>query len=158
MKTAIYAGTFDPITNGHLDIIQRASILFDKVIIAVAKSPSKNPLFGLEQRAILVQQSTEHLKNVEIIAFSGLLADFAKQYNADCLIRGLRGADDIEYEIQLAQLNQKLAGELETIFFPPAVEWRYLSSTMIREIFRHQGDVSQFVPACVLDACKRLNF
>lgn len=158
MKTAIYAGTFDPITNGHLDIIQRASILFDKVIIAVAKSPSKNPLFGLEQRAILVQQSTEHLKNVEIIAFSGLLADFAKQYNADCLIRGLRGADDIEYEIQLAQLNQKLAGELETIFFPPAVEWRYLSSTMIREIFRHQGDVSQFVPTCVLDACKRLNF
>lgn len=156
MKTAIYAGTFDPITNGHLDIIQRAAKLFDKVIIAVAKSPSKNPLFALEQRASLVQQSTAHLANVETIAFSGLLADFAKQHNADCLVRGLRGADDIEYEIQLAQLNQKLADELETLFFPPAVEWRYLSSTMVREIFRHQGDVAQFVPACVNEMIKRL--
>lgn len=158
MKTAIYAGTFDPITNGHLDIIQRAAKLFDKVIIAVAKSPSKNPLFDLESRAELVRQSCQDLPNAEIVAFSGLLADFAKQHNANCLIRGLRGADDIEYEIQLAQLNQKLAGELETIFFPPSVEWRYLSSTMVREIFRHQGDVTQFVPACVVDACKRLSF
>lgn len=156
MKTAIYAGTFDPITNGHLDIIQRAAKLFDKVIIAVAKSPSKNPLLDLASRAELVQQSCQHLVNVEIIAFSGLLAEFAKQHNADCLIRGLRGADDIEYEIQLAQLNQKLAGELETIFFPPAVQWRYLSSTMVREIFRHQGDVAQFVPACVNEMIKRL--
>lgn len=156
MKTAIYAGTFDPITNGHLDIIQRAAKLFDKVIIAVAKSPSKNPLLDLASRAELVQQSCQHLVNVEIIAFSGLLAEFAKQHNADCLIRGLRGADDIEYEIQLAQLNQKLAGELETIFFPPAVQWRYLSSTMVREIFRHQGDVAQFVPACVNELLKRL--
>lgn len=156
MKTAIYAGTFDPITNGHLDIIQRAAKLFDKVIIAVAKSPSKNPLFDLTSRAELVQQSCQHLANVEIIAFSGLLAEFAKQHNADCLIRGLRGADDIEYEIQLAQLNQKLAGDLETIFFPPAVQWRYLSSTMVREIFRHQGDVAQFVPACVNEMIKRL--
>lgn len=156
MKIALYAGTFDPVTNGHLDIIQRAAKLFDKVIIAVAKSPSKNPLLELEQRASLVQQSTSHLDNVEIIAFSGLLADFAKQHNADCLVRGLRGADDIEYEIQLAQLNQKLAGELETLFFPPAVEWRYLSSTMVREIFRHQGNVAQFVPACVNETLKRL--
>lgn len=156
MKIALYAGTFDPITNGHLDIIQRAAALFDKLIIAVAKSPSKNPLFELEQRAELVRQSCQHLPNVEIIAFSGLLADFAKKQNADCLIRGLRSADDVEYEIQLAQLNQKLAGELETIFFPPAVEWRYLSSTMVREIYRHQGDVAQFVPACVNEMIKWL--
>ncbi|AGH38878.1 Phosphopantetheine adenylyltransferase [Bibersteinia trehalosi USDA-ARS-USMARC-188] len=158
MNIAIYAGTFDPITNGHLDIIQRATQLFDKVIIAVAENPSKNPLFELKQRAELVQQSTAHLSGVEIIAFSGLLVELAQKYKAKCLIRGLRGADDTEYEIQLAQLNQKLAGTLETIFFPPAVEWRYLSSTMVREIFRHQGDVAQFVPECVHHAIKRLKF
>lgn len=158
MKTAIYAGTFDPITNGHLDIIQRSAMLFDKVIIAVAKNPSKNPLLMLEQRASLVQESCQHLPNVEIIAFSGLLAEFAKQHQANCLIRGLRGADDIEYEIQLAQLNQKLAGELETLFFPPAIEWRYLSSTMVREIFRHQGNIAQFVPECVNNALQLLKF
>lgn len=94
------------------------------------------------------------LNNVEVIGFSGLLVDFAKQHNATTLIRGIRGADDIEYEIQLAQLNQKLAGQLETIFLPPAVEWRYLSSTMVREIYRHQGDVGQFVPEIVLKSLR----
>lgn len=156
-QTVIYAGTFDPITNGHLDIIQRSSRLFGKVIVAVAKNPSKQPLFSLEQRVELVKQSCLHLKNVEVIGFSGLLVDFAKEYGATSLVRGIRGADDIEYEIQLAQLNQKLSGNLETIFLPPAVEWRYLSSTMIREIYRHQGDVAQFVPTVVVDALKRLD-
>ncbi len=156
-QTVIYAGTFDPITNGHLDIIQRSSRLFGKVIVAVAKNPSKQPLFSLEQRVELVKQSCQHLKNVEVIGFSGLLVDFAKEYGATSLVRGIRGADDIEYEIQLAQLNQKLSGNLETIFLPPAVEWRYLSSTMIREIYRHQGDVAPFVPTVVVDALKRLD-
>ncbi|AUI65225.1 MULTISPECIES: pantetheine-phosphate adenylyltransferase [Glaesserella] len=156
-QTVIYAGTFDPITNGHLDIIQRASKLFDKTIVAVAYNPSKQPLFTLEQRVNLVKESCKMFNNVEVIGFSGLLVDFAKQHNATSLIRGIRGADDIEYEIQLAQLNQKLSGHLETIFLPPAVEWRYLSSTMVREIYRHNGNVEQFVPQPVIDALKRLD-
>lgn len=150
----IYAGTFDPITNGHLDIIRKASVLFSKIIIAVAKNPSKQPLFQLEERVELVRQSCEGLDNIEVIGFSGLLADFAKEQNAKVLIRGIRGADDIDYEIQLAQLNQKLSGNLETLFFPPSVEWRYLSSTMVREIYRHNGDISQFVPQAVKNALK----
>ncbi len=126
----IYAGTFDPITNGHLDIICKASHLFGKVIVAVAQNPSKQPLFSLEERVELVKQSCTQWQNIEVIGFSGLLADFAKQQNAKALIRGIRGADDIDYEIQLAQLNYKLSGDLETIF-PPSIEWRYLSSTMV---------------------------
>ncbi|WP_373777080.1 pantetheine-phosphate adenylyltransferase [Glaesserella sp.] len=156
--TVIYPGTFDPITNGHLDIIERVAKLFDNVVIAVAKNPTKQPLFDLEQRVTLVEQSCNYLKNVQIVGFSGLLADLAKQYNAVSLIRGIRGADDIDYEIQLAQLNDQLAHGLETIFFPPSVQWRYLSSTMIREIYRHQGDVKPFVPAAVYAALhKRLD-
>ncbi|HGO5814510.1 TPA: pantetheine-phosphate adenylyltransferase [Mannheimia haemolytica] len=150
----IYAGTFDPITNGHLDVIRKASHLFGKVIVAVAQNPSKQPLFSLEQRVELVKQSCEAWQNIEVIGFSGLLAEFAKQQNAKALIRGIRGADDIDYEIQLAQLNYKLSGDLETIFFPPSIEWRYLSSTMVREIYRHNGDISQFVPQAVKNALK----
>lgn len=153
----IYAGTFDPITNGHLDVIRKASALFGKVIIAVAKNPSKQPLFDLEQRVELVKQSCTEFENIEIIGFSGLLADLAKEQNAKALIRGIRGADDIDYEIQLAQLNHKLSGDLETIFFPPSVEWRYLSSTMVREIYRHNGDVSHFVPQAVKNALQIAN-
>ncbi|OOS00167.1 pantetheine-phosphate adenylyltransferase [Haemophilus paracuniculus] len=152
MKRAIYAGTFDPITNGHLDIIERSAKLVETLIVAVAKNPSKQPLFELAERVELVRQSVKHLTNVDVVGFSGLLADFAQQQNAQILVRGLRGADDIEYEIQLAQLNNKLSPTLETLFLPPSVEWRYLSSTMVREIFKHQGDVAQFVPACVSKA------
>lgn len=153
--TVIYAGTFDPITYGHLNIIERAAALFDKVIVAVAQNSSKQPLFSLEERVLLVQQSTQHLKQIEVIGFSGLLADLAKQYQAVSLIRGIRGSDDIDYEIQLAQLNHKLAGSLETLFFPPSVEWRYLSSTMVREIYRHQGNIQQFVPPAVYQALQK---
>lgn len=152
--TVIYAGTFDPITNGHLDIIERAAKLFGTVIVAIAKNPSKQPLFSLEERTALVKQSCTHLPNVQAVGFSGLLADFAKQHQAKALVRGIRGSDDIEYEIQLAQLNDKLSGQLETVFLPPSVTWRYLSSTMVREIYRHQGDVAQFVPDVVLRALK----
>lgn len=150
----IYAGTFDPITNGHLDIIQRAARLFDKVIVAVAKNPTKQPLFTLEERTQLVEQACQRLGNVQAVGFSGLLADFAKQYQATALLRGIRGSDDLEYEIQLAQLNNKLAGQLETVFLPPAVEWRYLSSTIVREIYKHHGDIQPFVPECVMALLK----
>lgn len=152
MKQAIYAGTFDPITHGHLDIIQRASRLFERLTIAVAQNPSKQPLFSLTERVSLVEQACANLANVRVIGFSGLLVELANQEGADCLVRGLRGADDIEYEIQLAQLNHKLSGQLETLFLPPAVEWRYLSSTMVREIHKHGGDVTPFVPLCVVAA------
>lgn len=152
MKQAIYAGTFDPITHGHLDIIQRASRLFERLTIAVAQNPSKQPLFSLTERVSLVEQACANLANVRVIGFSGLLVELANQEGADCLVRGLRGADDIEYEIQLAQLNHKLSEQLETLFLPPAVEWRYLSSTMVREIHKHGGDVTPFVPLCVVAA------
>lgn len=152
MKQAIYAGTFDPITHGHLDIIQRASRLFERLTIAVAQNPSKQPLFSLTERVSLVEQACANLANVRVIGFSGLLVELANQEGADCLVRGLRGADDIEYEIQLAQLNHKLSEQLETLFLPPSVEWRYLSSTMVREIHKHGGDVTPFVPLCVASA------
>lgn len=155
-NSVIYAGTFDPITNGHLDIIQRASRLFEQVIVAVAKNPSKQPLFSLEQRVELVEKSCQHLKQVKVMGFNGLLADFAKQHNTTALIRGLRGSSDLEYEISLAQLNHQLAGTLDTIFLPPSIEWRHLSSTMVREIFRHHGNVEQFVPNVVYQALKTL--
>ncbi len=145
----IYAGTFDPITNGHLDQIERAAKLFSKVIIAVAKNPTKQPLFELSKRVELVEQSLLHLENIEVVGFSGLLVDLAKEHQVKALIRGIRSSDDVEYEIQLAQLNEKLSPNLETLFLPPSVNWRYLSSTQVREIYYHQGDVSQFVPRAV---------
>ncbi len=148
----IYAGTFDPITNGHLDQIQRAAKLFEHIIIAVAKNPSKHPLFDLTKRVELVNKSTAHLNNITVIGFSGLLVDLAKEQQAQALIRGIRNANDVEYEIQLAQLNNKLSENLETIFLPPAIEWRYLSSTQVRDIHLHKGDVSAFVPDCVSQA------
>ena len=154
MRKAVVAGSFDPITNGHLDIIQRTASLFDKIIVAIAKNPSKQPMFSLEERTALVEQSCQTLDNVQAVSFSGLLADFAKQYEATALVRGIRGSDDLEYEIQLAQLNDKLAHGLETIFLPPSVEWRYLSSTMVREIHKHHGNIEPFVPACVIELLK----
>lgn len=139
-KPVIYAGTFDPITNGHLDIIQRASALFEQIIVAVAKNPSKQPLFSLAQRIELVEKSCQHLTNIKVIGFEQLLVDFATQHNAVALLRGVRGSNDLDYEIGLAQLNHQLSGKLDTIFLPPSIKWRHLSSTMIREIYRHHGN------------------
>lgn len=156
-KTVIYAGTFDPITNGHLDIIRRAAQLFSQVIVAVAANPSKQPFLSLAQRVELTQKSCAQFENVKVIGFSGLLADFAQTHKADTLIRGIRSSDDVEYEIQLAQLNRQLAADLDTVFLPPAVEWRYLSSTMVREIYRHQGDIRAFVPQCVWEFLEENN-
>ncbi|WP_281559224.1 pantetheine-phosphate adenylyltransferase [Thalassomonas sp. RHCl1] len=142
---AIYPGTFDPVTNGHTDLIERASHLFSEVIVGVAASPSKKPRFELAQRVDMIQQVTQHLSNVTVVGFSGLLVDFAKTHQAKVLIRGLRAVSDFEYEFQLANMNRRLSPELESVFLTPAEENSFISSTLVKEVALHQGDVSQFV-------------
>lgn len=146
MKKVIYPGTFDPITNGHLDIITRAADMFDQIIIGVAASPSKKTLFSLEERVKLVEESTAHLSNVSVVGFSGLLVDFAKEQQASVLIRGLRTTMDFEYEFGLTTMYRKLLPGLESIFLTPSEEFAFLSSTIVREVAIHRGDVDQFVP------------
>lgn len=148
----IYPGTFDPITNGHLDLIERASLLFDEVIVGVAFSPSKRPMFDLEERVALVKQVTQTLGNVNVVGFSGLLVDFAKQHQARVLIRGLRAVSDFEYEFQLANMNRRLMPELESVFLTPAEENSFISSSLVKEVVIHGGDISQFVPEAVTRA------
>ncbi|WP_305406078.1 pantetheine-phosphate adenylyltransferase [Photobacterium leiognathi] len=148
----IYPGTFDPITNGHLDLIERAAAMFDHVIVGVAFNPSKKPLFDLNERVELAGKITQHLNNVEIVGFSGLLVDFAKEHNANILVRGLRAVSDFEYEFQLANMNRRLMPELETVFLTPAEENSFISSTIVREVALHKGDVSQFVDPLISTA------
>ncbi|MGR6980660.1 pantetheine-phosphate adenylyltransferase [Testudinibacter sp. P27/CKL/0425] len=150
--TVIYPGTFDPITNGHLDIIERSALLFPKIIVAVAASPSKKPLFSLQERSELVQQAVSYLPNVEVIGFSGLLADLIKQHQVKAIIRGVRAVADFEYELQLSHLNRLLTNGVESLFFPPSDRWSYVSSTMIREISLHGGDTRALVPEAVYQA------
>ncbi|HIF9251104.1 TPA: pantetheine-phosphate adenylyltransferase [Photobacterium damselae] len=145
----IYPGTFDPITNGHLDLIERAAAMFDTVIVGVAYNPTKKPLFDLDERVALAQSVTQHLPNVEIVGFSGLLVNFAKEHNANILVRGLRAVSDFEYEFQLANMNRRLMPELETVFLTPAEENSFISSTIVKEVALHKGDVSQFVAPLV---------
>ncbi|WP_305369991.1 pantetheine-phosphate adenylyltransferase [Photobacterium leiognathi] len=148
----IYPGTFDPITNGHLDLIERAAAMFDHVIVGVAFNPSKKPLFDLNERVELASKITAHLNNVEIVGFSGLLVDFAKEHNANILVRGLRAVSDFEYEFQLANMNRRLMPELETVFLTPAEENSFISSTIVKEVALHKGDVSQFVDPLITTA------
>ncbi|MHA2939813.1 pantetheine-phosphate adenylyltransferase [Vibrio sp. RC27] len=150
--TVIYPGTFDPLTNGHLDIIERASKMFDHIIIGVAASPSKKTMFTLSERVDLAQQATSHVDNVEVKGFSGLLVDFAEQEGADVLIRGLRTTVDFEYEFGLTTMYRRLKPNLESIFLTPSEEYAFLSSTIIREVAIHCGDVKSFVPNVVFDA------
>ena len=152
MSTVIYPGTFDPITNGHLDIIARSAKLFPNVLIAVAASPSKKPLFSLEERVQLVEKSCAHLPNVSVMGFSDLLANVVNKLDITAIIRGMRTTMDFEYELQLAHLNRSLTKGVESLFLPTTEQWSYVSSTIVREIFLHGGDVSQFVPQAVLDA------
>jgi len=151
-KIVLYPGTFDPITNGHLDLIERASRLFDHVVVAVAGSSSKKTLFRLDQRVDLVSQVVANIGNVEVCGFNGLLVDFAKQKNAEALMRGLRAVSDFEYEFQLANMNRRLAPQLESIFLTPSEQHSFISSTLVKEVAALGGDVTDFVPALVKDA------
>lgn len=148
---AIYPGTFDPITNGHFDLIKRSARLFDHVIVAIAESPSKNTMFNLQERVDMVTNVTKHLKNVTTIGFSGLLVDFARQQKTDILIRGLRTTIDYEYEFGLTSMYKKLMPELESVFLTPTEEFAFLSSTIVREVAIHGGDVKQFLHPYVVE-------
>ena len=154
MTSVIYPGTFDPITNGHLDIIERSAVIFPRVLVAVANSPSKKPLFSLEERVELVRQSVAHLSNVEVFGFSDLLANVIKQHNISAIIRGVRTTTDFEYELQLAALNRLLTKGIDSLFFPPAEKWAFVSSTIVLEIYLHGGDVAELVPVSVFNALK----
>ncbi|TNV19141.1 pantetheine-phosphate adenylyltransferase [Buttiauxella sp. B2] len=150
---AIYPGTFDPITNGHLDIVTRAAMMFDTLILAIANSPHKKTLFTLEERVQLAQGVTAHLPNVQVVGFGDLMANFAKTQQANVLVRGLRTAADFEYEMQLAHMNRHLMPELESVFLMPSKEWSFVSSSLVKEVARHHGDVAYFLPDSV---CKAL--
>lgn len=154
MTTAIYPGTFDPITNGHFDLIERAARLFDLVVVAIAGSPGKGPALDLDIRIALAREVVAELDNVEVIGFSGLLTEFMKQRHARVILRGLRAVSDFEYELQLANMNRAQMPELESVFLTPAVENSYISSTLVREIARLGGDVSQHVHPRVAETLK----
>ena len=152
ISRVLYPGTFDPITNGHLDLIERASNMFDEVIIAVAASPSKQTMFTLDERVAFAREVTKHLDNVTAKGFSGLLVDFAKQEQANVLIRGLRTTVDFEYEFGLTNMYRRLMPGLESVFLTPAEEHAFISSTIVREVAIHGGNVDQFVPEVVASA------
>ncbi len=147
--TAIYPGTFDPITYGHIDIIERAISLFDRVIVAIAQNPLKKPLFSVEERKEMILDATRHLKNVEVDAFQGLLVEYARLRQAQAVIRGLRAVSDFEYELQMALMNRKLNEEVVTVFLMPHEQYVYLNSTIVREVASFGGDVSHLVPELV---------
>jgi pantetheine-phosphate adenylyltransferase len=152
MRTAIYPGSFDPLTNGHLDVVQRAAKLFDRVVVAVARNEDKHPLFTLDERLALVKQAVRHLPAIEADAFDGLLIEYVLRRKAQAIVRGLRAVSDFEFEFQLALMNRKLNENIETIFMMPKDTYTFLSSRLVKEIARLGGDVSAFVPAHVRTA------
>ena len=155
MRRAIYPGSFDPVTNGHLDVIERAAKLFDEVIVAVAINSQKQPQFTTEERLALLQETTaKHGERVRLVRLEGLLVDYAKSMGAGAIIRGLRAVSDFEFEFQMALMNRKLEANVETIFLMPKEEYTYLSSRIIKEIARLGGDVTSFVPQCVSKALR----
>ena len=155
----VYPGTFDPITNGHIDLVHRAVKLFDEVVIAVALGHHKKPMFDFEERVKLVKTVFEHLPQVSVVGFEGLLVEFMREQNATAVLRGLRAMSDFEYEFQLANMNRELDDNFEAVFLTPSQDYSFISSTMIREVAKLGGDVSKFVPECVLAgfAKKRAN-
>ncbi|MFO7889034.1 MAG: pantetheine-phosphate adenylyltransferase [bacterium] len=155
MKTAIYPGTFDPITKGHLDIIKRASHLFDHIIVAVSNNRRKNPLFSLEERKDLIIGAVKDIENVSVETFSGLLVEYAGNKKAHAIIRGLRAVSDFEYEFQMALMNRKLKPSLETVYLMPNEEYIYINSSIAKEVAEMEGDVHLFLPPNVTHALKK---
>ncbi len=153
-NSVIYPGTFDPVTNGHVDLAERAARLFDRVVFAIAHSPKKTPFFTLDERISLSEEALSHLSNVSVMGFSGLLIDFARDQNTECVLRGLRAVADFEYEFQLANMNRAMYKEFESVFLTPSEHLSYISSSLVREIAELGGDVSQFVPVNVATALK----
>ena len=151
MRIGVCPGSFDPVTLGHLDIIERGSRIVDRLIVGVLQNSAKSPMFTVEERIELLKKATEDLPNVEVLPFSGLLVDFLKEQNATIVIRGLRAVTDFEYELQLAQANRSLLPEMETVFLTTNVSYSYISSTIVKDVLRHDGDVGHFVPASILD-------
>lgn len=155
MKIAIYPGSFDPITNGHLDILNNASNIFDKVIIAVANNSSKRSFLSVDERVQLIKESIKNIKNVEVDTFEGLTVEYAKKMNANVLIRGLRAVSDFEFEMQLSQTNSALCEDIKTVFLTTKPEYNFISSSTIKEILLNKGDISKFVPDAVYNyLCK----
>ena len=155
MRTVIYPGSFDPLTNGHLDVVERASKLFDRIIVAVAANADKQPMFTQAERKRQITAAVKPMKNVEVAAFQGLLVDFAEAHQAQAIIRGLRAVSDFEFEFQLALMNRKLKEEIETIFMMPRESYTFLSSRLVKEIAGLGGEIGAFVPANVKRALKR---
>jgi pantetheine-phosphate adenylyltransferase len=151
---AVYGGTFDPITFGHIDLVERATTIFDRIIVGVAASPSKQPLFSLEERVMLCSAVLSVYQHVEVIGFDSLLLDFVKKHGANIILRGLRTVTDFDYEFQLASMNRHLNPEIESIFLMPDENYMYISSNLVREIAKLDGDVSAFVPERVMQALK----
>jgi len=155
VKTAIYPGTFDPITNGHFDIIKRASTIFDRIVVAVANNRSKKSMFNLEVRVEMVKKAINSLNNVEVKEFDSLLVEFAKRENSKIIIRGLRAVSDFEYELQMSYANQSLDSKIETIYLMPTLNNAFISSSIVRNILSYGGDVSHLVPSQIINFLKR---
>ena len=151
-KTVVYPGTFDPITNGHSDLVHRAAQMFDRIILAIAHNPEKSPLFSMEERIELAHSVLGKTDNIEVIGFSGLLIDFAREHNATVILRGLRAVSDFEYEFQLALMNRKLDSDIETVFLTPSENQTFVSASLVKEIARYGGDISKFVHPSVYES------
>lgn len=151
VKTAVYPGSFDPLTNGHLDIIKRASALFDHIIVGVLNNSAKNPLFTMEERVSMIKKCTEDIDNIEVKMFNGLLVDFVKENNAAAIVKGLRAVSDYEYELQMAAVNKHLDKNVETVFFMADIQHSFLSSSIVKDLAKNNGDIRGLVPDKIID-------
>lgn len=154
-RLAVYAGSFDPVTNGHLDLIERAAALFDKVIVAIGIHPTRKPLFSAEERISLLREVALHLPNVTVDSFDGLLIDYCRAHGARVIVRGLRAATDFEYELQIAHANADLEPSIDTVFLPTRTNYGFVSASLVREIASHKGDVSRYAPLAVREALSK---